>query len=55
MVEKVSMGNFVFDATVTGTATPGPLEQMKFFFISQYRGASKQKLIKVLQVESCQG
>ena len=44
-LKKLSMGNFVFDATVTGTATPGPFGTDEIFFsISQYRGASKQKI-----------
>ena len=44
-LKKLSMGNFIFEATVTETATPGPFGTDEIFFsISQYRGASKQKI-----------
>jgi len=44
-LKKLSMGNFIFEATVAETATPGPFGTDEIFFsISQYRGASKQKI-----------
>ena len=44
-LKKLSMGNFIFEVTVTETATPGPFGTDEIFFsISQYRGASKQKI-----------
>ena len=44
-LKKLSMGNFVFDAMVTGTADPGPFGTDEIFFsISQFRGSNKQKI-----------
>ena len=44
-LKKLSMGNFIFEVTVAETATPGPFGTDEIFFsISQYRGASKQKI-----------
>ena len=55
-LKKLSMGNFIFDVTVTGTATPGPLEQTKFFFpFLNIEELVSKKLIKVLRVENCRG
>ena len=55
-LKKLSMENFVFDATVTGTATPGPFgtDEIFFQFLNIKERVSK-RLIKVLRVENCQG
>ncbi|MDA9689000.1 DNA repair protein RecN [Betaproteobacteria bacterium] len=44
-LKKLSMGNFVFDTTVTETAAAAPHGTDEIFFsISQYRGSGKQKI-----------
>ena len=55
-LKKLSMGNFIFEATVTETATPGPFgtDEIFFPFLNIEELVSK-KLIKVLRVENYRG
>ena len=55
-LKKLSMGNFVFDTTVTGTPLRDPMEQTKFFFpFLNIEEPVSKKLIKVLRVENYRG
>ena len=55
-LKKLSMGNFVFDTTVTERPLRDPLEQTKFFFLFlNIEEPVSKKLIKVLRVENYRG